>query len=454
MILRRISVVIVALLFGQAAIGQAKSIPTSSKIDIYMRALARNRGFQGAVVVAKNGHPIRMAGYGAANVEWNVANSPDTRFRIGSVTKQFTAAAILALQERGKLRVSDNACRYLSDCPAAWQAITIDQLLAHTSGIPDYVSFNDFESTESLPTTPQALVARFRDKPLQFTPGAKFSYSNSGYVLLGMIIERVAGEPYAEYMKKNIFDVLHMASSGYDSNAEIIPKRAAGYSMGRAHLQNALCVDPSVAYAAGALYSTVRDLLLWDEALYSDSLLPRSSIEQMFAPHLDGVAYGWVIGTLFGRKMEHHNGSISGFVSNVARFPEQHIYIAVLSNREDTPVDGITKDLAAIVFGEQYKLPQRRTIAKLNPGVYRRYVGVYRISANLQVKITGNGQNLMATLSGDEGEPFVLTPESTTKFFSDSPPAEMEFTLDSQGNAVSVLINGEYRGARVDVNPE
>ena len=270
-------------------------------VDEYMQALFKVDRFSGAILVAKEGKVIRSAGFGLANAEWNIANQADTKFRIGSVTKQLTAMAIMTLRERGRLQVSDPIYNYLPDCPSAWRPITI-HLLTHTSGIPDYASFADFAQTQTLPTTPQALIARFRDKPLEFPPGDKFQYSNSGYVLLGLIIERVSGQLYQDFLQRNIFDVLKMNDSGYDANSTILLHRAAGYKKGGGKLQNAKYIDTSVAYAAGALYSTVNDLMIWDQALYTDKLVSQKSIQQIFTPYKQIVGYGWAIGTMFNRR--------------------------------------------------------------------------------------------------------------------------------------------------------
>lgn len=251
-----------------------------AKVDEYMNAAMRVNRFSGAVLVARDGQPVVSKGYGMANIELGVANTPQTVFRLGSITKQFTGMAIVLLQERGKLNVNDPVCKYLSECPPAWQPITIKNLLTHTAGIPNYTESPDFAKTAATNTTAAELTSRFRDKPLQFAIGEKFAYSNSGYYLLGTIIERVSGKTYAEFLQENIFVPLGMKQSGYDDPVRLISNRAAGYARTSDGFINAAPISMSTAYAAGALYSTVEDLLRWDQALYIDKLVPRKALDE------------------------------------------------------------------------------------------------------------------------------------------------------------------------------
>src|SRR5580698_9862694 len=232
-----------------------------------------SKQFMGAALVARDGKVLLSKGYGFANLEWGVANSPASKFRLGSITKQFTAACILLLEERGKLKVDDPVKKYMTDAPAAWDKVTIFNLLTHTSGIPSFTGFPDYSSTEAVPTTPEKLVARFRDKPLEFQPGEKWNYSNSGYVLLGYLIEKISGESYEKFVQENIFTPLGMKDSGYDSNSTIIPHRASGYSLGPNGPVNAGYINMTVPLSAGGLYSTTDDLLRWEQGLFSGKLL-------------------------------------------------------------------------------------------------------------------------------------------------------------------------------------
>src|SRR5271170_7480261 len=207
-----------------------QAAPDPARMEQVIQSYASKKQFMGSVLVARGGDILFDRSYGDANLEWDIPNSPSTKFRLGSITKQFTAASILLLEERGKLSVNDPVKKYIPDAPAAWDKITIFNLLTHTSGIPNFTSFPDYRSQEPFDTTPEKLVARFRDKPLDFQPGEKFSYSNSGYVLLGYLVEKVSGESYSKFVQENIFGPLGMKDSGYDLNSAIIPHRAAGYT--------------------------------------------------------------------------------------------------------------------------------------------------------------------------------------------------------------------------------
>src|SRR5260370_16071286 len=198
-----------------------------SRMEQVVQSYVSSKRFMGSVLVARDQTIVLDKGYGFANLEWNVANSPTTKFRLGSITKQFTSASIFLLEERGKLKVDDPVKKYMPDAPAAWDKVTIFNLLTHTSGIPSFTGFPDYTSTEAIPTTPEKLVARFRDKPLEFQPGEKWNYSNSGYVLLGYLIEKIGGQPYGKFFQGKIFNPLGMKDSRHDSNSAIIFRRAS-----------------------------------------------------------------------------------------------------------------------------------------------------------------------------------------------------------------------------------
>jgi len=239
------------------------SIPVD-RMDQVARYYVDVHQFMGTVLVARGDAVIFSKAYGSANLEWNVSNTLDTKFRIGSMSKQFTAAAILLLEERGKLKLDDTIKTYYPDAPAAWDKITLRHLLGHTSGIPNYTNTPDFGRMSSWHATPEELVKRVRDLPLEFEPGAQMRYSNTGYVLLGIVIEKASGTGYAAFLKQNIFDPLGMKDTGYDENSAILPRRAAGYSPSPNGDANAMYVDMTTPFSAGALYSNAPDLLRWE----------------------------------------------------------------------------------------------------------------------------------------------------------------------------------------------
>jgi CubicO group peptidase (beta-lactamase class C family) len=326
-----------------------------SKAGKYLSKLTKSRLFSGSVLIARNGKILVRRGYGEADREKHLLNTVQTKFRLGSLTKQFTAMAILILQAQGKLNVQDRICTYLMDCPTTWQKITIHHLLTHTSGIPDFTSFPDFKITMRSSSSPTETISRFKNKPLDFQQGAKFSYSSSGYVVLGAIIERASGATYEAFLRDNIFAPLQMVNSGYDHNNGDL---AVGYPDQTS--VPADFIDMSIPYAAGGLYSTVEDLYRWDQALYTDKLILKSLRDRMFTPFAlipngggSGSGYGWFIGKEGDRPVVSHIGGIKGFSSSIARYPNNKVVIIVLGNREDVSSGNIGVQLAKIVFGEK-----------------------------------------------------------------------------------------------------
>jgi len=330
---------------------QIASIP-ASEIDTYLNTLVRLGSFSGSVLIARNGEVLLSKGYGFADREQKILNTTQTKFRLGSITKQFTAMAIIILEAQDKLDVQNPICNYLSECPEAWGAITIHHLLTHTSGIPNFTDFPEYKSTMATPSPPEQTINRFKDKPLDFRPGERWSYSNSGYILLGHIIERVSSQSYEDFLQEYIFTPLDMMNTGYDHNQDDL---ATGY---KSIFNKADFVDMSIPYAAGSLYSTVEDLYRWDQALYTKQLLQQDYVDQVFAahvaiPNLDGMAYGygWMVGLEDGRQIITHGGGIEGFVTNIARYPQDKTVIIILSNQEYTSMGIIQPELAKKVFG-------------------------------------------------------------------------------------------------------
>jgi CubicO group peptidase (beta-lactamase class C family) len=267
----------------------------ADQIDALVQQYVANGQFNGTVLVAEKGQVIFKKGYGMANREWGIANTPDVKFRLGSITKQFTSMLIMQLVEAGKLKLDGKITDYLPDYPkATGNRVTLHHLLTHTSGIPSYTNFADFFSqTSRNPYTPTEFIKKFSDLPLEFDPGTRFAYNNSGYFLLGAIIEKVTGKSYAEVLQENILTPLNMQDTGYDLWSPVLAKRATGYDKQGGRYVNAPYLDMSLPYAAGSMYSTVEDLYKWDQALYTDKLLPAKAKATMYTPFLDNYAYGW-----------------------------------------------------------------------------------------------------------------------------------------------------------------
>jgi CubicO group peptidase (beta-lactamase class C family) len=401
----------------------------AGRMDQIAQSYAARR-FMGTMLVARDGQVLFSKGYGFANLEWNVPNTPDTKFRLGSVTKQFTAASILLLEERGKLSTTDPVKQYMPDAPASWDKITIRHLLTHTSGIPNFTGFSDYQKLEPFKSTPAELVARFRDKPLDFQPGEKWSYSNSGYVLLGYLIEKITGSTYEKFVTENIFQPLGMKDSGYDSNAAIIPHRADGYQMGPGGYVHAGFVHMSIPHAAGALYSTTEDLLKWEQGLYGGKVLKPASLEKMTTPFLDNYAYGLEVRTVGGHKKISHGGGIEGFNTVLEYYPDDKLAVVVLENSVGAvPPPEIADKLAAVAHGEAVQLTSERKEITLPRETLRRLVGAYKMADGPVMLIALNGTQLTTKLGNQPAIP--LFAESETRFFLKVVDAQLDFT-DSQ----------------------
>lgn len=332
----------------------------TKRAEATIKNFKQNTEFSGAVLIGQNGKVLFEKAYGRANREWNIPNTTQTKFRIASLTKQFTAAAILILQDRGQLRVRDPISRYLADLPPEWQQITIHQLLTHTSGLPEYTSPPEIEKTFNLTgATPQQLVDLVKQQPLRFSPGTKLLYSNTGYLLLGMIIEKVSRQDYPTFLKQNIFIPLQLNQTGYDFRADILPERASGYRIRNGRVENAGYVDASIPFAAGGLYSTVSDLYKWNEALATGRLLSVESRRAMFTPYpeaeLSGMHYGYgiVIAEKFGELRYYHGGGIQGFASAIERYPKSNICVVVLSNEEEVKSWELSVSLAGLLLAKR-----------------------------------------------------------------------------------------------------
>lgn len=426
---------LVQFTFAQTATPTAEEI--SAKAEEYMRASTKLEKFSGTILVAKDGKPIISKGYGMANYEFDIPNQSNSIFRLGSITKQFTGVAIMQLQEKGKLNVNDLICKYLEDCPTAWAEITIKNMLTHTSGIPNYTDFDNFQKTASEPIKSIELLAHFKDKPLDFKPNENYKYSNSAYHLLGVIIEKVSGKTYADYLQEHIFTPLGMKDSGYDVSSKILKNRAAGYRLINGEFANANYLNMEIPYSAGSLYSTVGDLLIWDQALYTEKVLSKKSLEEMFTPFKANYGYGWIISKTFDRTRIAHSGGIFGFNTQFSRFPDDKVTIVVLSNNQNFNAGKVAHVLSAIVFGEDYKLPQEAKT--VSPEILQKYVGEYQLAPTFLIKVTLEEGNLMVEPSG-QGKTQIFA-ESETKFFLRTVDAQITFNKDAGGKITSLTLH-------------
>ncbi len=417
-----------------------------AKIDAYLNAYAQTGKFSGSVTITQGQIGGITRSYDLANREHQVANTGTTKFRIGSVTKQVTAVAILQLQEKGLLDVQAPVSTYLPDYPNG-DLITVHHLLTHTAGIPEYLdpeTFPDLAEWMRLPSSLAQLVNRFKDLLLEFEPGEKFKYSNSGYVLLTQILETVAEQPYAEYLQANIFDPLGMKNTGYEVPQTVISNLAQGYLfIGKETYLQANPLDMSIPQGAGGVYSTVEDLSVWNRWLYvneDSAVLSKSARAIMMTPTVQMepekspdafYGYGLVIDNHLGRQRVQHNGGISGFASSLAYYPDEALTIVALSNFETALPSRIVEDLAAIAFNEPYEIPTQPEAITLDPAIYEKYTGTYQLLPEMQITIRVEDGELTAQATGQNS--FVLYPTSETEFFAEVADITVMFFLSDAG---------------------
>lgn len=416
---------------------QPSAADIAAKTDEYMNALLKVKGVGGTVLISRNGERIVNRGYGYADAEAKVPNAPNTKFRIGSITKQFTAAAVLLLQEKGKLSVKDPACKYLEDCPETWKQVTIHQLLSHTSGITNFTALPEFRSKKSEDLKPYDVLAMVKSLPLRSTPGEKFEYSNTNYTILGIIIEKTSGKTYDSFLKESIFDRLKLTDTGYDFGKERLPNAALGYSKRGDEVVPAAAISMQVPYAAGALYSTVGDLYKWQEALLGGDLLKTDSLSAMLTPNLNGYGYGIGKGAISGRERIAHAGGIDGFSSNIAILPVEKVVVIVLLNSDAVMANLVSRDLESIVFGEKYAVPQERKTVAVDAKLLDSYAGQYQVAPGLILSIarTASGLTFQPTGQPNAAEMFA---ESDSKFFLKVVDAQITFVKDADGKVTGL----------------
>ncbi|HEY0097995.1 MAG TPA: serine hydrolase domain-containing protein, partial [Pyrinomonadaceae bacterium] len=327
----------------------------AAEADKYLSGLVTQNRFGGAILVARDGKVLLRKAYAMGDIEDDVPNSVQTKFPIGSITKQFTAVAILMLQERGKLSVQDSICKYIADCPATWQPITIEHLLTHTSGLPDSTTFR---RPETVGTSPAAnLVELFKKREMVLKPGEKFAFSNPGYIFLGHIIEKASGKSYETFLRENIFEPLKLTNTGYNKPIEILKHRASGYVLRGTQYVNAPFFDIATHHAASALYSTVDDLYVWEQSFYTNKLLSQKSLDEMLKPRQGAYGYGVFIEDRFNLKRMSHAGDLIGFSSYIARYPAQKAVVIVLANYAGTNPLEVGGKLTNIYLRDQMVAP-------------------------------------------------------------------------------------------------
>ena len=328
-----------------------------SNVDSLLNEIFEPNGPGAVFLVAKDGEPVYRKAYGKANLELNVDMTPNNVFQIGSMTKQFTAVGILILEEEGKLSLQDDIRAYISDFPVQGDSLTIRHLLNHTSGIKDFTKMKTIMQIARKDLSPKELIDFFKDEPVEFSPGEKFEYNNSGYVVLGYVIEQVSGMSYENFIEEKVFDKVGMADSRYASDRELVKKRAYGYH-DRGGYTNKMWVSLNIPYASGSLMSTVDDMLIWQNALNSEELLSHETLQKAFTPGTlangenTTYGFGWHLKEWDGEPVREHGGSIFGFKSMGVYLPDQDIYVVGFSNCDCNSPTVVSREIAKIALSE------------------------------------------------------------------------------------------------------
>lgn len=435
-----------ASLIFAATYAVADDAVSRSKLEAQVAEIVQNAwpadGPGGAAILVVDGDVVYRGAAGLSDLEQQVPLTADSVFRLASITKQFTAAAMLLLEERGKLSLQDSITKYLPDFPTKGHEVTIAHLLTHTSGIASYTDIPGYmQKRVRKDLTLAELIDVFKDLPPDFAPGEKFRYSNSGYVLAGAVIEKASGQSYEEFVEENIFEPLGMTSSDYGNARRIIPRRARGYARNGDSYVNAAYISMTQPHAAGSLLSTVGDLANWDAALYTDKLLSAASREKLFTSGTlnngeeTDYALGFGVGEFRGAKLISHSGGINGFNTNAMRFPDEKIYVAVLCNamgHENGP-GHVAQKIAAAALGKPF--PEFKRVA-VDPDVLKSYVGVYTIDDNTTRKVMFEDGKLFTQRSGSDR--LEAIPHSETGFYYPNSFTHFEIVKDAAGRATGM----------------
>ncbi len=444
--MRALCVAVMLVASSAAWAGGEVEAPLAERLDAALKPLFKPDAPGATVIVTKDGMPVFRKAYGLADVDSKTPMQPDMQLRIGSITKQFTAVAILMLAEQGKLSLQDDITRFVPDYPVKEKRITIEQLLQHTSGIPNYTGMVMLGMSADRDKTVQQMIDSFKDQSLDFEPGARWSYSNSGYFLLGAIIEKVAGTTYADFLAKHIFEPLGMEDTAYEGHERSAQRRITGYREGfLSGYRPAEAVSMTQPFAAGALVSTVDDLARWDAAISSGSLLKAESWKQAFTPCAlpNGAkcayGYGWRLGTLRGHRMAAHGGDIAGFNSEAVRLPDDKVFVAVLgnSNRNMLNTDRAAFTAAAIAIGDPF--PQLRAIPMTKLAMSA-FAGTYRMADGGMRNIVFDGWGLRFERKGRPA--MGMRPYAANKFFLDGSLITLDFTRGPDGAVTGFTLHG------------
>ncbi len=399
--------------------------------------------FSGNVVVFHEGRVLCNESRGLANQAWSIANATDTRFAIGSVTKQFTAAAILLLQEKGYLKTSDSVTLYYKQAPAAWKNITLRELLLHTSGIPEELFAADSPGFERGSHSPEEVVQAAARRPLAATPGTRTAYNNVEYVLLGLIIERVSGEDYASFLRKHVFEPLKMLDTGVGWLPRVIPRRASGYTAIGSDAQEAEAFTGAVLGGAGGMYSSGADLARWLIALHGGRLLKPESLAEMTTADADGFGYGLSVSTQYGLQDIGHAGDVPGFHVSTEYFPARRTGIIVLTNvasgRGTPGTYAIANDLMSLASDSNAIVRSTGREVPLTSDLQQSYAGRYQNATGEKIEITRSGNHLKLVPRLPGKSPSTLKAESSTRFYFAEWDGEVQFERNTSGVLQMIL---------------
>ena len=417
----------------------------AAKIREYMDAVAKVEKFSGTVLVARKGQVVLEQSYGLADRVSNSPNRNATKYYIGSMTKSITATGIMALRDQSKVKLDASICVYLAPCPEQWKPIQVQHLLTHTSGVADIVRFLDFMELRTKPHTPQQLVELLASRPTEFTPGAKFVYSNSNFILLATILQKVCGMPYEECLQKNVFREAGMTSSGNAASAG--KGLAIGYMRDGDNYRQPDPSDTSIRFGAGSAYSTADDLMRLLRSLAAGKVLKPATVEEMWTDRGHGYGYGWFVENEHNRRAVGHNGRVDGYASSFRLFRDEDLVIVVLSNINGFNTERVSATLEAIEHGEPYKMPKERKFVSITAEKLAAYDGKYKLPWGLVLVVTHEGNQLFGRAE-QEKKPTEWKAESETLFYV--PPADIniEFVRDAAGK-VTMVFDGSAKAERI-----
>lgn len=447
--LRR-SAVAFLILASMAVSAQQKkkdASPMSAEFDKILSAQFGPSETGCAALVAIKGQVVYRKAFGLANLELNVPMQPDMVFRVGSITKQFTAISILQLMEQGKLSLQDDITKFIPDYPTHGYKITIEHLLTHTSGIKSYTNVPEFADYRRDDKKPEEVIKIFRNQPMEFAPGTKWNYNNSGYFLLGYIIEKVSGMTYSEYLEKNIFGPAGMTNSLYGSDTKIIKNRAYGYQPGSNGVENADIISMSLPYAAGSIQSTVDDLFKWNQAVHSYKIVKKETLDKAFTEYKlsDGkgtaYGYGWMLKQLQGSPTIEHGGAINGYLCNAVYLPDEDVFVALFSNNNGKSPDLASLKMAAIAIGKPFRMEE----IKLDPAKLDDYTGVFASDDGSKRSILKDGAQLYSQRQG--AQRLAIRPSGNDSFFFDNSLTTITFNRDATGKITNAVTDD--RGQKV-----